>query len=51
MKPSCKKLREFIRDEEKDTKKYERYGLPRLSKAERGHRRFLSKKLRKECQK
>lgn len=47
MKPSCKKLREFIKDEKAGNRDYLKYNLPNLAKDERKHKRILIKKLRK----
>lgn len=45
-KLSCKKIKEFIKDEEKGAKEYRKYGLSNLAKDETKHKRFLMKKLR-----
>lgn len=42
MKPSCKKLREFIKDEKDGAKSYRKYNLPKLSKDELRHSRILT---------
>jgi hypothetical protein len=47
MKPTCKKLREFIKDEKDGSKLYIKYGFPKLAKDESRHRRFLLKKMKK----
>ena len=45
--PTCKKLRELIKDEIKASKEYRGYGFKGLSKDESRHSRFLKKKLKK----
>lgn len=46
-KLTCKKLREMIRDEEHDSKKYKGYGLNNISRDEKKHSRMLKQKLKK----
>lgn len=41
------KLREFIRDEKQDAKKYEDLGLDALAKDERKHMRLLKQRLQR----
>jgi hypothetical protein len=48
MKPSCKKLKEFIKDEKKGSKDYRKYGLKKLARDESRHKRILTKRL-KNC--
>ena len=45
-KPSCKKLKYFIKDEKHAVKEYRKFGFPNLAKDEAKHKRFLTKKLR-----
>ena len=47
VKPTCKKIKEFIKDETAGNKVYMKYGLPNLAKDERKHRRILKSKLKK----
>jgi len=47
MKPSCSKLKEFIKDEKSGAKTYSKYRLPKLAKDERQHAIILNKMLRK----
>jgi hypothetical protein len=49
MKPSCKKLKEMIKDEKKASKEYHKYGFHNLAKDESRHKRFLSKKMKGGC--
>lgn len=46
IKPSCKKLRYFIKDEKHAVKEYRKYGLRNLAKDEAKHSRILTRKLR-----
>lgn len=48
-KPSCKKLKYWIKDEKSATKEYRKYGFPRLSKDEAKHKKYLKKLERREC--
>lgn len=47
MKPTCKKLRELIKEEQMASKEYGRFGFKKLSKDESNHAKFLKKKLSK----
>lgn len=47
VKPSCKKIKEMIKDEKAGAREYRKYGFPKLAKDESRHKRFLIKKLRK----
>lgn len=42
-KLSNKKIKEFIKDEEKGAKEYHKYGLHNLEKDEKKHKQFLKK--------
>jgi len=44
-KPTKKRLEYLIKDEEKATKEYAKYGFKSLSKDEARHKKFLEKKL------
>ena len=47
MKASCKKLKEFVKDEKLGSKTYHRYGFHAQAKDESNHSKFFKKKLRK----
>lgn len=47
MKPSCKKLREMIKDEKKGSMEYRKYNLPNLARDESKHSRILKNKLKR----
>lgn len=49
MKPSCKLLKYWIKDEKKAEADYKKYSLPNLSKDEGSHKKFLTKKYNREC--
>jgi hypothetical protein len=50
MEPTCKQINYWIKDEAKATAEYKKYGYPKLSKQEAGHRRFLIQQKRiKKC--
>jgi hypothetical protein len=49
MKPSCKKLKYFIKDEKSASKEYRKYGFPKLSRDESKHKRYLTKIVRRKC--
>ncbi len=46
-KPSCKKLRELVKEEKKASKEYKSYGFKGLSKDEARHSKVLKMKLKK----
>ena len=48
MKPSCKKIKEFIKDEKAGAKSYRKYNLKNLAKDESRHSRILIK-LKNKC--
>ena len=48
-KLTCKKIKEFIKDEQHAIKDYAKYNLTSLSKDEGKLRKFLKVKLRKLC--
>jgi hypothetical protein len=48
-KLSCKKIKEFIKDEKKGISDYRKTGLKNLAKDESKHKRYLIKLKRKMC--
>ena len=48
MNPSNVKLKKLIKEEEKSSKEYKRFGFKRLSRDEASHTKFLKKELRKK---
>jgi len=46
-RPTCKKLRELVKEEKKASKEYKSYGFKGLSKDEARHAKFLKRKLKK----
>jgi len=45
VKPTCKKLREMVRDEIKASKEYRKYGFKTIARDEARHARILKNKL------
>lgn len=49
VKPSCKKLKELIKDEESGYKTYRNLGLKNLAKDEKRHKLYLMRIVRRQC--
>jgi len=47
MKPSCKKLKEFAREEKTTSRQYRKMGFKSQAKDESRHSKFFKKKARK----
>lgn len=49
MKASCRKLKEFVKDEEKGVAEYNRYGYPDVAKQEERHKSKFEREIKKRC--
>ena len=47
-KPSIKRLKYLIKDEQKASNEYKKYGFKSLSNDEKRHKKFLERKLKSE---